>query len=49
MHIIVIMATYIFHPYTRRVIYEPEGIDTLESLGNEVYSSLSRFVRRNSL
>jgi hypothetical protein len=31
------------------VIYEPEGIDTLESLGNEVYSSLSRFVRRNSL
>ena len=31
------------------VIYEPEGIDTLESLGNEVYSSLYKFVRTNSL
>jgi hypothetical protein len=43
-YIIVIMATYIFHPYTRRVyttgvIYEPEGIDPLESLRCEVYSS----------
>ena len=31
------------------VIYEPEGIEPLESLGYEVYSSLFKFVRTNSL
>jgi hypothetical protein len=31
------------------VIYEPASIDPLESLGCEVYSSLSKFVRTNSL
>ena len=30
-------------------IYEPEGIAPLESLGYEVYSSLSKFVKTNSL
>jgi hypothetical protein len=31
------------------VIYEPGGIDPLKSLGYKVYSSLSKFVRTNSL
>jgi hypothetical protein len=35
--------------YTTGVIYKPEGSDTLESRGYEVYSSLSKFVRTNSL
>jgi hypothetical protein len=35
--------------YTTCVIYEPAGNDPLESLCYEVYSSLSKFVRTNSL
>jgi hypothetical protein len=34
---------------TTGVIYEPEGIDPLESLCYKVHSSLTKFVRTNSL
>ena len=34
--------------YMRGIIYEPEDIDPLKSLGCEVYS-LSKFVKTNSL
>jgi hypothetical protein len=42
------LHTYSIHVHDG-IIYEPAGIDPLESLGYEVYSSLSKFVRTNSL